>query len=91
MPLTVNLDPIAAMLDAALAHPMMGAIESTLPGATAQVRTIRENLPEVAAGLEAVGRSLDRALVRAIGAWLAPPSRGKRKKPKRLKSGGKKR
>ncbi len=93
MPITVNLDPIAEALDKALAHPLARAVEATLPGATARVRAVRENLPEVASelearGLEHVGKSLDRALTRAIDSWLAPKrKRPKKKAPKRLGAG----
>jgi hypothetical protein len=94
VPITVNLDPIAQAIDQALAHPMARAVESALPGATARVRAIRENLPEVAAGLEqrgleAVGRSLDEVLVGAIENWLAPKKKRPRakKQPKRLGKG----
>lgn len=50
---TVNLDAVGNAVDRALEHPIGRAVAQLFPEAAAKARAVRENLPEVASGLEA--------------------------------------
>lgn len=103
----VSLDPIAAMLDRALEHPLARILEHIAPDVVEGARTVRANLPEVAAGIEAemveqaaagaediagdVGRALRRRVDRLIRKG-SPARPPRRLGPAKKKAGkGKKR
>jgi hypothetical protein len=48
----VNLDAIAAALDKALDHPVTRVAEDYFPDTVRRMRQVRENLPEIASGVE---------------------------------------
>jgi hypothetical protein len=89
----LNLDPLAALVDAALAHPAARVLGAIAPEAMGQVHEARANLPHLVAGIEA--RALDRVrgeivtlerqATRALGDWLDETltAAGKRTKPTR--------
>ncbi len=82
---TVNLDAVGALLDRALQHPIAALAGELAPDAMARIREIRDNLPDVAAGVQVraleevsreavrltrdVRRAEDRA-ARALGSFL---------------------
>jgi hypothetical protein len=68
---TVNVDALGAMLDRALAHPLVGAIESVVPESVSTLRAARANLPAALGRLQELaareaGRELDAALSGAL-------------------------
>jgi hypothetical protein len=78
----VNLDKIAAALDRAIEHPATKVAEQYFPDTVARLHQIRDNLPEVASGLERkavagleveakrLARELERELLGGLGAFL---------------------
>jgi hypothetical protein len=49
----VNLDPVAAVFDRVLAHPIAAIAKELLPQAHGALQDARDNLPALASGLEA--------------------------------------
>jgi hypothetical protein len=95
----VNLDGVARVLDAALDHPATAIAGQYFPETVARMRQIRENLPELASGVEAralqsledeakgLARDLERELLGGLGKFIdATLRKHGRAPPKRLKA-----
>lgn len=97
---TVNLDALGQAIDRAIQTPLGIVTAAIMPEAFAKLRTVRDNLPEVASGLEtrAVGvvkgelAELERGMIAGLDDLLSTTrrravkrSKAKRSKPKRLK------
>lgn len=70
----MNVDALGAAMDRALEHPFARLLEQLAPRSMAEVRAVRENLPETLSGFEAraaahVGGELDHLLADALQAF----------------------
>jgi hypothetical protein len=87
----VRLDALAHALDRVLDHPAAAVLGELFPVAGRSVRRLRDNLPEVASGLEARAiehmKSEAAALERDALEWLRGLAKPKRRRaaPKRMK------
>jgi hypothetical protein len=74
----VNLDPVAAVLDRVLEHPLAQVAAALLPQSHGALRAVRDNLPALASGLEAravdhvksEAAALERELVGGMTRWV---------------------
>jgi hypothetical protein len=92
---TVNLDKVASFLDGLLDHPLAQLAGEFAPITVGAIRTVRENLPEVASGLEAravdrvkvEAHALEREVLGSLQRFLAGTvKKGRGPRPKRLKA-----
>lgn len=82
----VNLDSIAAVLDRVIEHPLAAVAAELLPQTHRAIRDARDNLPELASGLEAKvfdhvrreARELEREILGGVGRWVQDAIRTRR-------------
>lgn len=92
---TLNLDPIAKLLDLALRHPLAAKVKEHAPELHAVAVDVRDHLPDVAAhlfertqerafgGMKEEARALERDAVDAMQKWLGRKPAKRLKAPKR--------